>query len=478
MIELFRSTGFRLALTLSISFITLSLGLFGFIYWQTTEYQVRRTDAFLFSEESRLATKTAADMVAAVGQRRTEGIHRLTVSALFSAAGSPIAGNLPGIPKHLPLDGRPYSVELVKSGTVDRRKELVRTIAYRVAGGDILVVGRSLDELTELRQVVARALLIGVIPTVVLTLGLSALVSWRTLRRIKAIDETLERIIQGELGERLPTRGTNDSIDRLVRSVNGMVDKISVLLEELRDVGNNIAHDLRTPLARVRTRLERCRAQSFAGIDLVESLDQAIDELDHTAAIIAALLRIGEIEDRQRRSRFVEVAVASLTQDLFEAYQPVAEQRNVTLSTQVDPTMLVCGDWDLITEALSNLIENALKFTPNGGTVRLMGYNDSRGAVIRVADTGPGIAETEKQAVFKRFYRGKQSGGVAGSGLGLSLVGAICRLHGFSVEVVDGPPGCVIDIICGVFVRELKGLSAISLEAERDEVWSESARLS
>jgi signal transduction histidine kinase len=477
MIELFRSAGFRLALTLSVSFITLSLGLFGFIYWQTTEYQVRRTDIFLMSEENRLATKTVADMVAAVGQRRTEGIHRLTVLALFSASGSPIAGNLARIPKHLPLDGQPYSVKVVTLGTVDDHKALVRTTAYRVSGGDILVVGRSLDELVELRQAVARALLVGVIPAVVLTLGLSALVSWRALRRVKAIDEALERIIQGELGERLPSRGTNDSFDRLVGSVNGMLDKISVLLVELRDIGNNIAHDLRTPLARVRARLERCRAQELTSPDIVEALDQAIGELDHTAAIIAALLRIGEIEDHHRRSGFVEVWLASLTQDLFEVYQPVAEQRNVTLSTQVDPTMFVHGDWDLLTEALSNLIENALKFTPSGGAVRLMGYNDNRGAIIRVADTGPGIAEAERDAVFTRFYRGKQSSGVAGSGLGLSLVRAICRLHGFSVEVAEGPPGCVIEIVCGVFVRELRGLSAIGLEAKRDEVWSEAGRI-
>lgn len=139
--------------------------------------------------------------------------------------------------------------------------------------------------------------------------------------------------------------------------------------------------------------------------------------------------------------------------------------------------MLVYGDWDLITEALSNLIENALKFTPSGGAVRIMGYNDNRGAIIRVADTGPGIATSEQRAVFTRFYRGRQTGGVEGSGLGLSLVRAICRLHGFSVEVVDGPPGCVVEILCGVFVRELKGLSAISLEVGRGEVWSEGGHL-
>ena len=178
-----------------------------------------------------------------------------------------------------------------------------------------------------------------------------------------------------------------------------MLDKIAILLEELRDVGNNIAHDLRTPLARIRARLERCREQGLAAQSLVEVLDQAIAELDHTADIISALLRIGEIEDHQRRSGFTAVSVASLMEDLFDVYQPVAEQRTIDLLSQVDPTMTVRGDWDLLTEALSNLIENAIKFTPDGGSVRLMGFHDGRGAIIRVADTGPGITKEEQEEI-------------------------------------------------------------------------------
>lgn len=475
MFELFRTAGFRLAFTLSVSFTALTLVLFSFIYWQATHYQVRRTDAFLVGEEHRLASQSQPQVVAAVGARRTEGIHRLTVSALFSADGLLLAGNLDAIPRHLSLDGRPHSLRLIPSSEPDRRPALVRTVAYRVPGGNILVVGRSLDETIELRQVVFRSLLLGVIPAVFLTLGLSALVSWRALRQVKAIDETIARIIQGQFGERLPSLGTKDSFGRLVTSVNGLLDKIAVLLDDLHGVGNNIAHDLRTPLARVRARLERCRAQYIDDAHLVEALDQVLVELDHASSIIAALLRIGEIEDRQRRAGFTEVSVASLTQDLFEVYQPVAEQQNIILLTQVDPTMVVYGDWDLLTEALVNLIENALKFTPGGGSVRLMGYNDSRGAILRVADTGPGIPEAEREAVFMRFYSAKPSHAAGGSGLGLSLVLAICRLHGFSIHVVDGPPGCVIEIICGIHARELTGLSAVNLDMKREEMWNDAA---
>jgi signal transduction histidine kinase len=468
MFEPFRTVGFRLAFSLSLSFTTLCLGLFGFVYWQTTRFEIRRTDSFLVAEIGRLSRQPDADIIASVGARQTEGLHRLTVAALFLPDGVVISGNLDQVPRRLLPDGRPHSVEVPRPEFGGERTQLVRTVSGALPGGDILVIGRSLDELVELRQVLARALLLGVIPAVLLTLALSVLVSWRTLRQVRATDKALDRIIQGELSERLPTRGTSDSFDHLVRSVNGMLDKIAILLEELRDVGNNIAHDLRTPLARIRARLERCREQGFAAQNLVEVLDQAIAELDHTADIITALLRIGEIEDHQRRSGFTAVSVASLLEDLFEVYQPVAEQRTIALLSQVDPTMMVRGDWDLLTEALSNLIENAIKFTPGGGSVRLMGYHDGRGAIIRVADTGPGITKEEQEVVFSRFSRGKQSGNVTGSGLGLSLVRAICRLHGFTVDVVEGPPGCIIEILCGVAARELKGLPAL----DPDRKWS------
>jgi methyl-accepting chemotaxis protein len=201
------------------------LGLFGFIYWQTAQFEVRRTDSFLVAEIGRSAREPKAEIVATVGARRAEGIHRLTISPVISANGTVIAGNLERLPRQLLLDGRPHSVELARAEYDGDRTEFVRTVSHRVVGGEILVIGRSLDELVELRQAVARALIMGVIPAVVLTLALSMLVSWRALRRVKAIDVTLDRIIQGELGERRPTRGTNDSFDRLRRSVTACLTK-------------------------------------------------------------------------------------------------------------------------------------------------------------------------------------------------------------------------------------------------------------
>jgi hypothetical protein len=183
MLELLRMARFRLALELSISFTTLLLALFGFIYWQTTQFETRRTDSFLVVELGRFAKEPEAGIIAAVGARRTEGIHRLTVSALFSPNGTAIAGNLRRLPRLPLLDGRLHSVELARAEYGDEGTELVRMVSDRVAGDNILVIGRSLDELIDMRQVAARVLLMGVIPAVLLTLALSLLVSWRAIRR-------------------------------------------------------------------------------------------------------------------------------------------------------------------------------------------------------------------------------------------------------------------------------------------------------
>ncbi len=410
-----------------------------------------------------LAAQPEMQVIQTIGACMGERIPRPSMTALFSGSGVPLAGKGLQVPRDVPLDGRPHSIDITLNDTSSGRlvsSEIpMRAVAERLPNGDILVVGRSLEDLVQLREALASALTVGLIPTVLLTLLLSAIVSWRMLRRVQNIDTALGRIISGELSERLPTRGTNDSLDRLVTSVNATLDKISILLNELRDTGNNIAHDLRTPLARVRGRLERSLAHADSDSEITRTIEGAISELDHAAAMIAALLRIGEIEDRQRRSAFSSINVAALVYELYDDYQPVAEHQGIEFTTQVDPVMHIVGDWHLMTEALSNLVENALKFTPAGGTVRLQAYHGGQGGIIRIADTGPGIPKEDQGAVFARFYRSQQSRHVSGSGLGLSLVHAICRLHGYTIAVVGGPPGCTIDINCGEFHRDLHGLS-------------------
>jgi signal transduction histidine kinase len=227
-----------------------------------------------------------------------------------------------------------------------------------------------------------------------------------------------------------------------------MLDRISELLDEVKSVGDNIAHDLRTPLSVMRAKLERAlNAPQPANL---EAAAGALADLDKAFAIITALLRISEIEDSRRRSEFGAVDINDLLAGIFDLYEPLAEAKSITFTAKPMVAMpAVTGDRDLLMEAVANLVDNALKFTPEGGCVHLSATLEGRTPVIRVADSGPGIAPAEREAVLKRFYRSDKSRHVRGHGLGLSLVAAIANLHGFRLRIGDGGPGTVVELLCG-----------------------------
>jgi signal transduction histidine kinase len=266
--------------------------------------------------------------------------------------------------------------------------------------------------------------------------------------RVKAVNQSIERIMEGHVHERLPAQDTADDFDQLANSVNRMLAKIEGLLAEMQGVGDNIAHDLRTPLARVRTLLERGRDRARTLEELIAVTDRAIIGLDQAQSIITALLRIGEIEGGQRKSAFGDVDLSELVQEAGELYGPMAEAKQVHFEVQTEPTPLVDGDRDLLIEGIANLLDNAIKFTPPGGTVHLRVADLGEGPVVRVSDTGPGIPPEERAAVMKRFYRVDKSRHVKGSGLGLSIVLAIVKLHDFNITVGDAQPGCCFEMLC------------------------------
>jgi signal transduction histidine kinase len=249
------------------------------------------------------------------------------------------------------------------------------------------------------------------------------------------------------LRERLPTRGGDDPFDQFAVSVNRMLGEIETLIQEIAGIGDNIAHDLRTPLTRVRVRLERGRERAATLDELRAVADQAIAGLDQSLTIITALLRIAEIEHSRRLEGFSQVRLAPLVSEVGDLYEPIAEDKGVTLRVDAADEATVHGDRDLLFEAVANLVDNAVKFTPEGGRVELALLSRDNESVIRVSDTGPGIPESEREAVTKRFYRSDKSRGTEGLGLGLSLVAAIVKLHGFRFTLADGP-GCTVEIAC------------------------------
>jgi signal transduction histidine kinase len=445
--EIFRSSTFRLAAVFSTAFTIVTVVLFAFIYWETAIYETQRIDAFMVDEVNTLVGGPETDVLRAVGIRVVSDLHRITFAALFTPDGALISGNLQSLPPGLPADGRAHATDAILRDGPQVFVEAARAVARPLRDGRILIIGRNVDELLQLRRVVLRALGLGLIPAILLSFATSAVLSLKTLNRVKIIHQAIGRIMRGHLDERLPARGSDDDLDQLVHAVNQMLDEIASLVEQVRGVGDDIAHDLRTPLTRLRTRLDRSRLHGSSPGEMQIVIDRTIVDLDQTLGIITALLRLGEIENTRRRLGFTTVSLDALIQEIGDLYHPIAEAKNIVLDVAGAPGCCIAGDRDLLTEAIANLVDNAIKFTPDHGAIHLRAFVDKDGRpVVQVADSGPGIALDERAAVLKRFYRSDKSRHVEGSGLGLSLVAAIARLHGLSLVISDDGPGCVVTL--------------------------------
>ena len=447
--EIVRTATFRLTLAVAAAFAVCTVVLFAFIYWQTAVFETQRIGAIITGEAGVLAEAPLSELAHApegrlMDGRLASGLHRVTFVGLFAPDGTHVVGNLHDLPADLLPDGRVHRLDGLQlaDGT-----QTALAVALRLHGGQTLVVGRNIAVLVELRQVVIHALLLGLIPAVLLALTAGAVLSLRTVGRLRVLHQAIERIMHGGLDERLPAGGTRDDLDQLTRAMNRMLDEIERLVGEAKSVGDNIAHDLRTPLARVRTRLERGRRVARTREELCEVVDTAVKDLEVALGIVTALLRIGEIESGRRRAGFGSVDLAEIAQEAVEIYAPIAEERDVSLTAEVGAVPWVPGDRDLLMEAVANLVDNAIKFTPAGGAVRIAVSDTPDGPALRIADTGPGIPAAERELVLRRFYRIDKSRQVPGHGLGLSLVAAIVRLHDFRLTADDGP-GCVFTLLC------------------------------
>jgi len=311
-------------------------------------------------------------------------------------------------------------------------------------------VGYDIDELEEVQDLIVRALSLGLLPMVLLSFVGGTILASRAQRRIASMHVAVGQIMRGHLNQRLPVRGTGDDLDRLAATVNEMLAEIERLVEEIRGVGDSIAHDLRTPLTRVRTRLERSRDVVQTPEAFHATIDRAIGSVDQALAVVSAILRIGEIEHGRRRGAFGPVDLAEVVHDVAELYEPLAEEKGVTLELELAPAAIVIGDRDLLLEAIGNVVDNAIKFAPAGTQVMLSLDGSGFGARLRITDQGPGIPLHERGQVFQRFYRTESSRTVEGSGLGLSLVAAVLALHGFRMQITDAAPGCAVEIVCPI----------------------------
>ena len=438
--QFMRSNTFHWALMVAGVFAIFVIVLFGFIYWKIDDYLTARSDRVITVELDGIAGLSPERRLEAIDERLRQDPRGVQLAAIFAADGHRIIGNLESLPPGLQIDAAAQRADVVRTDRNGGEHQVVRAIARRMRNGDVLVLGRNVDEAMEISHVVGEALLLGLLPAFLLCLLAGAWLSVRAQRRVEDVNQRVQRIIAGDLRERLPHRTVDEPFSRLAVIVNGMLDEMEAMINALAGVGNDIAHDLRTPLTRARLALERGRTNATTLEQLQTVADKAIAGIDQSLAIITALLRLAEIENSRRSAGFGSVALHEMLREVCDIYEPIAENKEITLHVHVPQQLAVRGDRDLLIEAVANLVDNAIKFTPEGGKVNIELLRRDSQTIVRVTDTGYGIGEQERDAVLRRFYRSDKMRHTPGVGLGLSLVAAIVKLHGFQLR---SPPGRV-----------------------------------
>jgi signal transduction histidine kinase len=445
--QFIRSSTFHWALAVAGMLALLVIVLFGFIYWKTDDYLIDRSDRMIAGQLAYIAGLSSEGQLVAIDQHLKQDSRGVQYAGLFGADGQRMAGNLERFPPGLKMNDSVQSIPVVRMLPAAPESRVIRAIARRMPGGEALVMGRDVDEAREISHVVSQALALGLLPAFCLCLLAGAWLSMRAQKRVEEVNQRVQRIIAGDLRERLPHRDVDEPFSRLAAIVNGMLDEMETMIHALAGVGNDIAHDLRTPLTRARLTLERGRSNATTLEQLQAVADKAIGNIDQSLTIITALLRLAEIENSRRSAAFGTVLLHEMLREICDLYEPIAENKNIDLRVEVRHRLSVRGDRDLLFEAVANLVDNAIKFTPEGGKVAIELLRGDHETVVRVTDTGSGISEQERDAVLRRFYRSDKIRNTPGVGLGLNLVAAIIKLHGFRLAIHSGPGGR-LEIIC------------------------------
>lgn len=308
-----------------------------------------------------------------------------------------------------------------------------------------IIVGRMAGNLEDLRNVILDALSWGLAVTIGFALGGSLIMARSVNNRLEVINRVSRGIQRGDLSHRVPLMQSGDEFDRLSKNLNEMLDQIEKLMMGVRNVSNAIAHDLRTPLTRLRTNLEQLRDDAVSD-ETRNKVESTIKEADALLSTFRSLLRIAEIESGNRRTNFHEVRLENLINDVSELYEPLTGEKGLDMTTEISTSASVSGDRDLLFQAISNVVDNAIKYTPEDGHIKILLKRTPEGALVEITDSGDGIPEAYRKQVFERFYRLESHRKSVGSGLGLSLVAAIVTLHGGLITLADAHPGLCVQI--------------------------------
>lgn len=433
-----RTTAFRLSLVFGAAYVLGVALLLGVVYRQTAEFLNRRVDGILHAEAGLLAAPGPEGLLDRI---RQEGARDpLNAFALYTADGQRIAGASRIAPGDLPRSGA--AREFQRPG-----QRGVRALEAPLPWGETLVVSRDISQVVALRDILVHALLASGTVIVILGLVAGSLLGLEPVRRIGAIRLASRRIIAGDLGERLPVSARRDEIDELAAIVNAMLDEVERLVLQAQTSGESVAHELGTPLTRLRAALEDAAGSLPPGEHARGRLESCVREADIVLSRFRALLRIAAVEAKRRRSSIAVCDLSAMLQQVGELYAPLAEERGVRLGLELEPGITARVDPDLFFEALANLLDNALKFTPAGGSAGLSLARTPRGALIRVCDDGPGVSERDLPLITRRFYRALEHHATPGHGLGLSLVAAVLELHGAELSLSNGNPGLRVEVL-------------------------------
>lgn len=442
--NIFRTASFRLAIAYAALFTISAAVLFAVVYVILSDFAAEQMRAAVEAEIATLADEARSDgiehlskLVSARLNGREDASHYLVVDQ----GGRKLAGDLP---VSAAIRGWAQVADAPEADEDDGRPLLAKGVD--IAGGGLLVVGHEADEQDELLEALIAAFAIAGALSIALALAVGLVMSRAFLRRVDSFSATANQIVQGRLDERVPLSGTGDEFDRLADSVNDMLARIQHLMEGVRQISSDIAHDLRTPLARLRQGLETARRKATDVAAFQRAVEQAIEETDEILATFAALLRIAEVEAGTRRAGFAAIDLSDMFETLAEAYAAVAEDSGRKLVASIEPRLSIRGDRELLIQMLSNLIENAIRHTPPR-TLITVSLKKTRHAVVgSVADNGTGIPAPERERVLRRFHRLESSRSTPGSGLGLALVAAVAELHGIKLQMKDNDPGLSVEL--------------------------------
>ncbi|MFB9266864.1 ATP-binding protein [Bradyrhizobium erythrophlei] len=440
------SSTFKLALIAIGTFGLIVSAIFAYVFWSTADYVRSRSDRAIMAEQASLReayVRSGRDgLVELIRQRIADRGFADHVYVLVGPGSAVLAGNLKRWP-----DGaaeRGWTEFRASIPTLAAENPLVRGVTETFANGDRLLVGRDISDLDGFTARIRAAGVAVAVLLFVLAAVASIGVTRRTVGRIESINATSRAIMQAGLDLRIPLHGSHDEWDRVAENLNQMLDRIETLMGEVKQASDNVAHDLRTPLTRMRGRLEKAYHAPRNSEGDAALIGDTIADLDSVLRMFASITRISEIETRARKHAFRTVNLVEIADEVVELYDAAAEQDATRLRLAGVSEVPVTGDRDLLFDAIANLVDNAIKHGRPGGHVTVSCHNCEGGAVISVADDGPGIPTDQHDRVFKRFYRLEQSRYTPGNGLGLSLVAAVASLHGAKIELHDNAPGLLV----------------------------------